>query len=86
MQFEDSQIQSKDFGGFDNKFLINVLLLHFDSCDWQCQLVSTWINVIIIMYLFIYWQWQYIRLYCVEWCDYLVKKEFEMLRKEGTMP
>jgi hypothetical protein len=52
MQCEDSLIWSKDAVGFDNKFLINILLLYFES-----QLLSVWINVIIIMcftYLFIY--------------------------------
>jgi hypothetical protein len=40
MQGEDSLMQSKDAAGFDNKFLINILLLYFESCDCQCKLLS----------------------------------------------
>jgi hypothetical protein len=34
MQCEDSLIQSKDAAGFDSKFVINILLLYFESCNW----------------------------------------------------
>jgi hypothetical protein len=48
MQCEDSLIRTKDAAGFDDKFLINVLLLYFES-----QLLSPSINIIIIYFIYL---------------------------------
>lgn len=86
MPCEDSQIWWKNTAGFVNRFLINVLPLYFESCNWQCQLLSAGINVIINMYFIYLLEMSVSQTILCLVVMLLVKNEFEIVWKEGIMP